>query len=287
MEERKMERVTLFKPVLLMICAALASLSPAEVFEWNGGEGEYTEASNWTPASVPDLAAGGNTAKISSGAVTYTPGGDLVVHNGSTLQISGGSFIQLGGIAWMQMAGGHLLVDGGTFNQGECANIVRDAASSITVSAGTANFSGSLMFEENMGDFIISGTGVVQVENEFKPIKTFTITGGTLRAVLVSLSDGPGSLEISGGRVEIDGSAVGHGVYRTENDGSISFTRGSTGTLFVKNMTLDQFRISGFLSNGAITYKGKVNSSSFDVVEVEGGVEISLYPVDTPSPFSF
>jgi hypothetical protein len=261
----------------------LAAGTQAAIIEWSGTDGEYTDGANWIGGTVPDLAAAGNTALITSGAVTYTPGGDLAIHNGSTLQISGGSFIQAGGIAWMQFQGGNILVDGGTFSQGSAGNLLRDASSSVTCTAGTINWTGNLLYDPtSTGALTLSGTGAITTTAEFKPIADFSMGGGTLSANLISFADGPGGIDLSGGRIVVDGSAFGYGIYGGSVDKSIDFVTDSSGELFISNFDLATLTTSAFLSNGTITYNGAVDAGAFSATEVDGGVLISM-PVPEPA----
>jgi hypothetical protein len=253
-----------------------ATPAPPVVYTWGGTDGEYTVASNWVGDVVPDLNVAGNTALITAGDVKYNAGPDLAIHNGSTLQISGGSWEQTNGISWIQMGGGNLIVDGGTFTQGTAANIVRDSASSITVSAGTANFNTIFTVTSNNGSFAISGTGVVNVGVEFQPIKTFNMSAGTLTAQLISFVEGPGSVNLSGGRIEVDGSSIGNGLYAAGAGKGVNFTTGSTGALFFGNYTVSNLTADALLSNGKIMLDGLVDAGAFSAIATNGGVEVVL-----------
>ena len=264
---------------------ASASIVSAATVTWNGGAGEYTTGSNWTPAGVPNT-NGGDTAVINSGAVTYTPGGDLFIQNGGTLRINGGSWTQAGGIAWIQMGGGNLVVDGGVFNQGTSGNIVRTATSSITVSAGTANFNGNLLYETGSGSLTISGSGTVNVANEFKPIADFNMSGGTLSANLISFADGPGSINLSGGTIRLNGAGAFSGFYGGGTKG-VNFTSGSIGSVFFSSYTLGDLSADGFLTNGTIKVNGVTDASQFTTLAADGGVYVSLTASAIPEPSAF
>jgi hypothetical protein len=267
--------------VLLAALAGCVFSSQALVSMWVGGDGQYTTAGNWSPVGVPNLSAAGNTARITSGNVTYTPGGDLAINNGSTLQISGGSFVQAGGIAWMQFQGGNLLVDGGTFDQGTAGNLLRDANSTVTCSAGTLNWTGNLIYDTaSTGELIISGSGSIVTTGEFKPIEAFTMTGGKLVCNLISFADGPGGITLSGGRIEVNGAAAFNGLYGAELTKNINFTAGSKGSIFFNSFTLAQLTTAGLLTNGAITLEGAVDATAFSVVEENGGVRVILVPTE-------
>lgn len=261
------------------------SIASAATVVWGGSTGEYTTAANWVGSALPNTAAG-DTAHITAGAVTYTPGGDLALQNGGTLRISGGSWTQAGGIAWIQMAGGGILVDGGVFNQGTAGNIVLNASSSITVTAGTANLNGNYIYQASSGTFAISGTGTVNVANEFKPIDTFTMSGGKLTANLISFADGPGSINFSGGQISLNGGGGNSGFYGGGTQ-SLNFTSGSTGSLFFSSYTTTELASDGFLTNGTIRFNGTIDSGQFTLTSADGGVYVSLTAAAVPEPSTF
>jgi len=274
--------------VLASLGVALGfSTSFAATVTWNGTDGEYTTGSNWSTSSVPNTNAG-DTARITAGAVTYTAGGDLPIHAGGTLQISGGSWTQAGGVAWIQMSGGNILVDGGIFNQGTAGNIIRNATSSITVTAGTANLNGNYINEvATSGTLSISGTGTVNIAGEFKPIESFTLSGGALSANLISFADGPGSVNVSSGTISLDGSGGNSGFYGGGGGKSLNFTEGSTGSLFFRSYTLTELTSDGFMTNGTITYAGAIDGAKFNLSETGGGVLVSaISAVPEPSTYA-
>ena len=73
----------------------------------------------------------GDIAVINNGtAVSYTPGGDLVIKNGGMLQITNGSFTQVIGNNYIQLNGnGSILVNGSTV--GHCG--VRSAQDGVGI----------------------------------------------------------------------------------------------------------------------------------------------------------
>lgn len=276
-------------PIVGLSLAGLLASAPLASAQsvWTGAiDDQYLTAGNWSPSGVPTTGAGGTAHINSNQAVIYTPGGDLFVQNGGTLRISAGSWTQVGGIAWIQMGGGHLLVDGGVFNQGTSGNIVLTATSSITVSAGTANFNGNLLYDPAAsGALTISGTGTVNVQNEFKPISTFTMSGGTLSANLISFADGPGSIVFSGGTIRVNGGGAFSGFYGGGAK-SVDFTPTSVGSLFFSSYSLSELTADGFLTNGTIRVGGMIDASQFTAIEADGGVYIGLTSA-IPEPSSF
>lgn len=269
----------------LSLLAAFTLIAPAQS-TWTGVDGDWATAGNWSPSGVPNL-TGGGTATINGGAVTYTAGPDLFISNGSTLQINGGSWTQAGGISWIQMSGGNLVVAGGTFNQGTAGNIVRNASSSITVSSGVANLSGNFLHDlTNSGTFTISGSGTVNIANEFKPLTTFTMSGGKLTANLISFADGPGGINLTGGTLQVNGGAFGNGIYGGGPTKGINFSSDSVGSVFINNFTAANLTSSNFLTNGTIQLAGAVNAGAFTIVEADGGVYVSLGTIPEPSTYA-
>ncbi len=270
-------------PIKLLATALAIGLgstyATADVVVWNGTDGEYTVNTNWIGDALPDT-ANGDTAQITAGDVTYTPGGDLALHNGGTLQITGGSWTQVVGIAWIQMTGGVVDVAGGTFNQGTAGNIIRDAASVFQVSAGTLNLNDNVIYDPtNTGALNVLG-GTLNVGNEFKPIDDFTMSAGTMVVGnLISFADGPGSVLLTGGTIVLDGSTFYSGFYGGDAlDKSLNFLPGSTGTLRFENYTIAELDADLFLSNNTIQYNGANDAAAFSVVEENGGVTITLVP---------
>ncbi|MFH1500007.1 MAG: PEP-CTERM sorting domain-containing protein [Verrucomicrobiota bacterium] len=268
----------------------LPSVASAQTtWTWNGADGEYTVGSNWDQGTRPDLTATGNTAIINSGAVTYTPGGDLAINNGGSLVINGGSWTQVDSVAWIQLGGGSLVVAGGTFNQGTAGNIVRNADTSITISSGVANFSGNLINDTaTLGSLNLSGTGTIGVQNEFKPIETFTVSGGTLTVGnLISFADGPGGIDFAAGTINLDGSGGNSGFYGGGLGKGLNFVTGSTGTLFFSSYSATELNADGFLTNGTIQSNGAIDAAGFNIVEADGGVYVSLIGAAIPEPSAF
>ncbi|CAM3135597.1 hypothetical protein [Rariglobus hedericola] len=261
------------------------SLSAATVI-WGGSSGEYTTGANWTGGSVPNT-AGGDTAVINGGAVTYTAGGDLAINNGGTLQINGGSWTQAGGISWIQLGGGTLHVTGGAFNQGTAGNLNRNATSAIIVSGGTASLNGNYTYETAAtGTLSISGSGTVNIGGEFSPINTFTLSGGTLNiGTLISFSNGPGTINLSGGTISVNGASGSSGFYAANASQGINFSTGSSGTVVIRNSSVAA--TSGLFTNGSIQYNGTNSASQFNVAQVGGDVFITnISAIPEPSAYA-
>lgn len=282
LSEERIKARTLTTVVCSSALLLASTATHADLWTWVGPDGgQYKTAANWSPASVPDLNSPDDLALL-TGVAVHDAGGDLFFTSGTIEIAAGGSLTQTSGIAWMQMAGGTLKVTGGTFDQGTAGNIVRNASTSIQVSAGVASFSGNLIHDPaSAGALSVSGTGTINVANEFKPIADFTMNGGTLSAKLISFADGPGSVILGGGTVVLDGAGVFSGIY--PGTGSFNFLTNSTAQIFFSSYTLADLAADGFLTNGRITLNGAVNAAAFVTTEVSGGVSVSLTPVPEPA----
>ncbi len=153
-------------------------------------DNEYLTAGNWSGSAVPNT-ANGDTAIIANGsAVDYNPGGDLTISNGGTLQVTNGSWTQSVGPAWIQLGqggatgNGHILVNGGTFNQGTAGNNpfnITGTGNTFTITSGAANFNTQVNAVAGMtwtigGGATSMAAGPIDVQNGGKIL----ITAGTL-----------------------------------------------------------------------------------------------------------
>lgn len=314
-------RTSLAGLVFAGLSISLASVASAQTtWTWNGGDGEYTSGSNWTPGSRPDLTGTNNTAVISAGAVTYTPGGDLTISNGSTLRISGGSWTQAGGIAYIQMAGGNLLIDGGSFNQGESGAIVRNSNSTITVSSGSATFNGAFANNGTMtisggttsfgGEFssettgtlnvlagvvnvtgnlaVNTGTldiagGTINISNELKALGAgFSVSGGTINASIISFDDLATSFDFSGGTINLSTGGF-EGIYGP--NGYINFTTGSDGELHLGSISTTAAQS---LLTSRVRLNDAIDAEAFEILsDGASGSIVRLIPSAIPEPSAF
>lgn len=264
------------------ISALLIAPSSAALVIWGGSDGDYGLGSNWVDGSAPNTISG-DTAQINAGNAIYTAGGDLHFHSGGTLEINGGSFTQAGGDSYIQMGGGSLIVTGGTFYQGTAGIIVRDSATTISITAGAAYFNGDFANDTpNLGNFSLGGTGIVNISGEFKPISDTTFTSGALNANLISFADGEGHIDFSGGTLSVNGAGIYSGFYGGGTK-SLNFTSDSTGTLFFQNYTAAELATDGFLTDGTFRFDGVVAPGAFQVTESGGGVSVSLVPEPSAS----
>ena len=212
---------TSLAPWLAVACfSALTLHLSAASYSFTGAvDNNYLTAGNWSGSSIPDT-ANGDTAVISNGsAVTYVAGPDYTISNGGTLQVTNGSWTQTGGPAWIQLGAagsgaggnGHILVNGGTFNQGTAGNTpfnVAGTGNTFTISSGAANFTNQV-------------TAVAGI--------TWNIAGGT-----TSMSGGPltvqsgGNVQVSAGTLNVGGSLVlENGSTWTQTGGTVTLGAGA------------------------------------------------------------
>jgi uncharacterized Zn-binding protein involved in type VI secretion len=270
-----------FAALAWAICSFIFSpLLQAQTVTWGGSDGEYTTPANWAGGVLPDTNGGGETALISSGNVTYTPGGDLQIRSGATLQISGGSFTQAGGVSWMQFGGGNLLVDGGSFNQGTAGNFVRDASSTVTISGGSATFSGNYFHDTTSGSLVLSG-GIMNIGNEFRTnVAGFEITGGTLAIDSGIAFNGSESVDLTSGSVSVDASWNDLGFFGAGVGNSVNFTTGSTGTLRLRGYDIAGKDFETLLVDGnRLTINGAAATiGDFSTISSGGDLLVTVIP---------
>lgn len=145
---------------------------------WNGGNGYWGSAAEWTPATVPSIRNGTDTATIGAGIVTNIAVSDWT--NNSTVTITNNAtWIQNDGHSWIRAAGS------GTGNSGTL--ILRDSAE---FNSGSASWR-----------FVIGvqgGNGIVQVNDSATLNARCNLALGSL---------GPNSrgvLDVNGGYVKVN-----------------------------------------------------------------------------------
>ena len=241
-------------------------------------DNDYKTPGNWSGGVVPNT-AGGDTAQINNGsAVTYNPGGDFAIGNGGTLQITNGSWTQITSGAWIQLGqgagNGHILVDGGTFNQGTAGNNpfnVNGTGNTFTVTSGAANFSSSVQARSGVAWSLSGGTTTMTVGNlEVQSGGVFSVSGG--------------SLNIAGGVILQDGSSW------SQTGGTVTLGAGSE---FDYNSLTGCFMSGGVLNVPKLLtgVNGPVGSSfdfSGGVINDGGSVFNGWYGADNANhPFNF
>jgi hypothetical protein len=151
------------------------SVAHAQTDSWNGGNGNWDVASNWSlglPNSQLDV------VNDTSGTITYSGGTNVVnsFFNMSSggFNLTGGTlttntFFTNGGLGMIAIGGGTLNVDG---------NFLNTNLGELNVSGGTFNVSGSLN-DSGGGTLTFSG-GTTTVTGNFSSADATNLTGGTL-----------------------------------------------------------------------------------------------------------
>ncbi len=272
---------------------ALPASAATYTYTGLGGDGQYTTATNWLPAAVPNTSAG-DVAVINNGAaVTYTPGGDLTIKNGGILQVTSGSFTQAGGNNYIQLNGnGSIVVNGGTFNQGTASstpfNLNGTTGNVFQVTAGAVNI--NTVFAMNVGLTFSQSGGAITVagnETDFSNT-TSTLSGGTFTTKLITGVNGaaPTRFDISGGVLNLTG-AGSNGIYGGGTTRFINFTPGSTGQITFSSGSTTIANVQSFINQGVIEYNsgGTGTLSNFNITSNNGVVTLAL-AVPEPSTFA-
>ena len=289
---------SLFVGVLTLPFLLPFSSARADLYQFTTPvSGQYTTGANWTDATnplgsgvVPNLQVA-NTAQIANGAaVSYTPGGDLIIKNGGQLEVTNGSFTQVGGNNYLQLNGnGSILVDGGTFNQGtDSANpfsLNGTTGNAFTITSGAANFTNSFQLNSGLTYTQSGGTVTIVSSAEFDfNISTGTLSGGTLSTRLITGINGGGGthyFNISGGTLSL-GTATDHTyIYAGAPTHYLNFTANSQGVIDFSNSsgasTISQ--VQGFITAGGIEYNNAVSPlSDFLITQVGNDTYLRLNP---------
>ncbi len=270
---------------------------------WNGGDGSYNVAGNWTPSGVPDT-ANGTSATINSGTATYTPGADFTVAGGAALTINGGTWTQDTGIAWINVgnvSGGTINVNsGGAFNFGTAQNMrvgFNGGTGLVNVNGGT--------FDTNGSNFEVSATGTLQTSgsatvtaNEIALNGAATFNGGTVNinnfgagSVGYNLSVGGANVTLTGGGNFVtndtssfsvsSGSFATTGEFQpnTANGATVSLTGGNldVGLIAIQGGETDSFNLDGTdlsIANGG-TFEGVFSNGGYiNVVDPSSSIFI-------------
>ncbi|MEP4076344.1 beta strand repeat-containing protein [Haloferula sp.] len=256
---------------------------------WNGNDASWDVASEWDVGTVPDIRTVKDDVIINAGTVTYPDSYDGDFRLASTMTISGtGSWTQTGG-SWIkigQNAGNVGTINvgsGATFSTGQAGYMLLGpdgGEGHLSVTGGTVNIEG-VNFETGPGsttslsDGAINQTGV----GEFR-VKTQTgvsISGGTLTTFRVVFDGADNSaLDISGGTIHVTDIGL-DGVHNQGTNRYINFTTGSTGNYFLEGGNTAN---ANNLLGDRIRVNDVANASAFSVVEINGGVDISLVGSD-------
>jgi hypothetical protein len=264
--------------------------------------GVYTDSGNWSLEAIPNT-SDGQTALIDDGvAVTYTPGGDLMISNGGMLEISSGSFTQNTGNNYIQlgeqgsgpgMGDGTILVNGGTFNQGTDSaqpfNIT-GTGNAFTVSSGTVNITGNLHLDPGL-TFLQSG-GTINAtggETDFNTASD-SMTGGTLNTNLITGVNGTNTVfTLSGGTLNLGSATSTTGqtyIYSGGPTAYLNFTLNSTAVIKFLGTGANDNQIDGFINAGVIEVNGATVSPSAFTLTDEGSYVSLTLATNVPEPSS-
>ena len=298
----KTARRSLAAASVLLACAALPAHAQNTVYNFDNlvGDGNYNDARNWDQGAVPSLATT-NTAVIGAPAaaggapgvaVTYNPGGDLIIKNGGILQIASGSFTQAGGNNYYQLNGnGTVLISGGTFSQGTASSTpfnVTGTGNALNITAGAFNvrtnfsLSTGLNFNQSGGTVMVAGN-----ETDFNSA-TNVLSGGVFNTNLITGVNGPNGSQfnISGGTLNLTGSTA---IYGGGANQFINFTPNSAGQITFSSGTFTIASVKNFLNSGAIEYNSTIENAASgypDFTFAQNGANVTLGIVGVPEPSS-
>ncbi|MFN3145127.1 MAG: hypothetical protein ACE368_07580 [Paracoccaceae bacterium] len=248
--------------------ALLASVS-ASAQQWNGGNGDWNVAGNWTPAAVPDnpasvvnFVAGAGTVDLGGGTFdvgTMNVGGTYGIDNG-TLGLTTGITVTNVVPTTVTQAGATVLLRGDAQIATQNADatflgaITNSAASTLTLDASggtTLQIDGIISDGANPTAVVVGsgGAGVVQLNG----VNTFT--GGT------DVTAG-GTLQ-NGGTVGAVGVQAGGTLTNSGTAGAVTNagTVGNTGTIASVTQSGGTTTVSG---TGTVTGLSDINGGTFD-----------------------
>ncbi|BDS05461.1 hypothetical protein NT6N_05010 [Oceaniferula spumae] len=259
------------KTITTLAVASLGiSAAQAATVTWQGGTGNWLGNANWDVGgaanqNVPDQTANDDNIVISTGDITYNPGGDLGLNwGGSNLTLAGGSVTQTV-TNWTRFTGsGTFMVSGGIFT-----------TSSTNVQFGESSVdSASLIITS--GAFNHVGAGEFKVRNG----NTVTVDGGSLSSRFFSIGDFGGSnIDLLSGSINLtDGSIGNNGIFTSGGSDSINFSTGSTGVFHVGNINVAD-ATAAYLASDKVRVNGDTNDALLQVIsDGAGGVNISVVP---------
>ena len=274
---------------------------------WTGStDNDWATGTNWNPTGVPNI-AGGDSATISSGSVVYTAGGDWTISTG-TVTFNGGSFTQAGGGAWMRVGeagAGTLQIDtGSTFSMGTAGNMLVGnnggngtinvaggtfAATTIGITTGSLNVSngGTVTYGDHFA--VNTGTTVSLTGNgslldvgahEFKPHNggIVNISGGILKANLISFDGGDAVVNFAGGEIVLAlGTSWDGGIYGGSATKYINYNGAASGIMHLVGDTTGSFA-NNLLTIGDVKWNDVTDPTKFSVTTDVTGSFIQAVP---------
>jgi hypothetical protein len=281
--------------------ACFSATAQAQTFTGTGANTDYGTGTNWSGGQVPNLTAA-NTAIINNGtAVTYNPGGDFQISNGGTLQVTNGSWTQINNNNWIQLGGGgaggngHILVNGGTFNQGSAGNSpfnITGTGNTFTITSGAANFNSGLQggdYGAGMSWNFAGGVTTFGSEFDYGTNNNILIDGGTVNATLFTAINNAnvGSFTLSSGLLNVS-TNNGGGFYAAAPTSAPNFTLGSTAQIDFQADPFASGTVQGFVTSGDFDYNGvTATASNFVITPDAAGTGTLLSVVVAPEPSTY
>ncbi len=289
---------------VLVAFGALPAQAQNTVYNFTNldANGSYNDANNWDMFAVPDLTTT-NTADIggSNGtpgvAVTYTPGGDLVIKNGGVLEVTSGSFTQAAGSNnYLQLnGGGTVLVDGGTFNQGPISSNpfnVTGTGNAFTISSGAVNLDTSFSLAVGLNFSMTGGTLTVpnqnagggNLETDFNST-TATMSGGVFTTRLITGVNGgaQSTFNIAGGMLTL--TDVNTPIYGGGTTHYINFTLNSTGVIDFTGTGVTTAQVQNYIAASVIEVNNATaTAAAFNIQGTSGNITLSLAGAAVPEP---
>lgn len=263
--------------------------SNAQTYTWNGGDGDFIVATNWTPAGVP---LGGSNIIFNTGGNIYISGlnetitslGDITITNGTNVTL------ETSAIA------GYLNVMCNVLTVDESSSLIIDQSDKyIQLSFSSANIDGSILLDNNEHKIIpISSTEVFNFNNGANFIAGGGLVGspfGDSGLDNVKFNDGANYYHFGGNSPF--GNTTGSNVanfspesnYYIENDGSlILFSNKTYGNIYIGeigkpyvNVTVNGAGTGAdtFLFNSMITENGSLlfAGTNTDKIEINEGID--------------
>jgi hypothetical protein len=224
--------------LFLLVSAAAANACTAT---WSGGRGNWSEASKWSPETIPDSEA---DACIQSGVVEISGSGASV----KSLTVGSGATVNIRGTSWV--AGGEtqrataLFAGSGTFAMG--SHISLEATSGGTTAAGAE--------AKGAGAFLVGGQLAVGGQLETK----VSDAEYDVRIKVAGLKIEPsGGLSAASGKLLFIQEGEGAYPWAATNEGSVSVAAGSTMEMQPSFGGSGAFTNAGsFANNGSVVGNG-------------------------------
>ncbi len=224
-----------------------------------------------------------DTAVISGGTVSSSTmnllSGVMTISNTGSLSNSGLMYVN----GALNITGGTLHTDSIQLANGS----IKQTGGNVTIAASTAVTSGT---------FELSG-GTMTIGGEIDVTSNMTITGGTLKANLISFNAGYGTnttdtqINLSGGMIDLVlGDNWRGGIYNVDPlTRYINFTSGSTGVIFLEDNLGDSSGAAlaaNLITAGDVRLDGVIDAAAFTIVTDSAGTYISLATVPEPASVS-